>query len=817
MSAQQLKANIQKIYDMQRFYSAFIVFVALVSLLLPSRATAVDVPTPTEGSDYVILNVETGLFLRSEGSSNAASFKTFTEANASNFLWQFKKSGTGYLISNDAISEEYLTADNTSSTYLGKFDAKGTPWYFVTNPYNSEGYLITSESSATASDVSTLTHCFYAYYYREDKYYYLCSTDKDAVDLEEHSKKWYFLPTFRIFSYHELFAWAKKSGYDGTEATSPKATDWKALTDYVSTPTKLADDTKYNSLSADTKGAYHKYVIASRRYHKFLAVDTRGAYHSADKITTASVFNSYTGSTTEQRVFKNAYHGDGMTLTLTQAHRGHKGDFYLTDKDGKYLAVDKDGTVSTADFSTSNSGNLAALDREWVIAENPYDDNEQYINLNQKDIADVQNWYFRIENTGKRIKLRKGVTDKGHNQAGYLTDVDKQAFPIYDKANGTYISKADIFSNTVNVKDAANIWHITRAYTGEDENNQPIGIVGNFPHSLYYIQNANSGKYIGEPADGSQLMPLVAEVDKDTKAALFYFLPKDENNDTGVYSIMLLDKTKPSKETPKGYLDIADVDDNGVPNSDAAPSLSEAALVYRPCTTAPTEADAYAWAMHRARFIEARAVYSDNAKALGDYRYVTVWFPFDVVNYDSNVKLFYGKWNGDHTSVRFYPTTGLPARHGAMVLAPKSNEYEYVRLSIETANDCASDISNDVLTGVAEGEDYLLDDKSRKKIYVFSETDEDGNDMELRLGHPVDQSLMANRCYVKATTASESVVRSGKEFTFGFGDDMSTDIISPRTIGDKGGTPEYYNLEGIRVEHPAHGIYIHNGKKILVK
>ena len=811
--------------------------VTLMTSVLPARAavTATGAVTPTEGSDYVILNLETGLFLRSQAPTgiggsigHAARFGTLTEADANYYLWQFKADNSGgYYISNDAISGKYLTDDNTSSTYLGKFEATGTPWYFAKNPYNGEGYLISSNSAVNASDKSSLTHCFYAYYYREDKYYYLCSTDEDPVDQAEHkqgTKKWYFLPTMRIFTYDELYAYAQKSGYSGDKASTVTAAEWLKLTDYVSSTT-TATDTQYVSMKSD--GSMQTFVFGSRRYHKFLTTDTRDNFHSADKSTTSSIFFASATGTAGERAFTNLYHNDGMTLTLQQVHNGHKNDFYLTDSKGQYLAVDKDGIVSMADFGTSNSGNLANLDRIWVVAANPYDNNEQYINIHMDDINDVQNMNIRIENTGKRIKVISDIAGKAtttaDNKAGFLTDVDQAVFRQFDTKYGTTIHKADIFSNTVNIKTAANLWRIIKRVSGSDNDDQAIGIVGNYPHSLFNIQNTNSGKYIGEPVDGSNVMPLVAEDEKESKRALFYFLPKEANNDTGLYAIILFDRNNSAEtETPKGYLDIADVDTtSGAILDDPTDGFNQASLIYRSYTdasTAPTAAAAYSWLLHPARFVQVRAVYSDTSKPVfGEKRYATIWFPFDVVNTGSDVKLYYGKWNDPHTSVRFYSTANLPAKHGALMLAPHDDAHEYVRLYLGDATDYPEDISNDVLTGVAEGEDYPLTADSRQKIYVFSETDEDNNDMELRLGHPVDQSLMANRCIVKATTASESVVRSGKEFTFGFGDDMSTDIISPRTIGDKGGTPEYYNLEGIRVEHPAHGIYIHNGKKILVK
>lgn len=48
-----------------------------------------------------------------------------------------------------------------------------------------------------------------------------------------------------------------------------------------------------------------------------------------------------------------------------------------------------------------------------------------------------------------------------------------------------------------------------------------------------------------------------------------------------------------------------------------------------------------------------------------------------------------------------------------------------------------------------------------------------------------------------------------------FSDDPSTGITDV-TIGEKG-DDAYYNLQGVRVVYPSKGIYIHNGKKVIIK
>lgn len=645
------------------------------------------------------------------------------------------------------------------------------------------------------------------------------------------TKTYYQLPTFQFYSYDDLYTLARSCGYTGSKVSNPTAADFATLAKQIEaanpvTSTSVASEDKY-------------YVIASRRYHKFLSIDNKGNFHSADKITTSSVFSANSPSS-GVRYFSSLYHGDGKAFTLYHANNGHANDYKLsTGKDGNnlvYLCVDNNGLVSSS-ARTANK-DLALLDDEWVIAESPYHKNDfenlQYINVSKTDLYDIEDWYFRIENNAKRIKLMTN-SDDSKNVGGYLNDVDKTATEKFDQNadKGTTIHLADIFSNSVNIRDAANIWRITQVVAGADGNNNPIGIVSNFTHSLYYIQNANSGKYIGEPTGTSQLMPLISETADKSSRALFYFLPKDDNNDTGEYALMLLDRDKTNtqnEEVAKGWLDIADTD-NGTPNTDVVPNLTQAGLIYRPVETTTTSNDyAYDWSLHRARFIEARSAAIEN---FNGYRYVTIWFPFDIINNDPNVSLWTAEWRTDYSGINFKRMEQgqvLPTKHGALALAPDNDSYKLIKFALANGEASAypSDIDSDILLGVAESEDYKLGDSdngdihNRNGIYVFSmtqKTDDKDNpyqdSKELTLGHPADDFLMANRCYVKATTESEKVIASGKAFTFSF-DENGTDGI--RDINATAVRHQrYFDLQGREVSHPQHGIYITNGKKIYLK
>ena len=800
----------------------------LIAVSPPAKGQTTTSAFNPSDSVYVIRNVETGQFLRcSDAFGDHAAY--FTDSIDSDYhLWKFSKSGNGWLLYNNGRNG-WLTNSATSYTYLGKTSKSGTVWYIsdysfkkANNNDYKKGYIISSSASAPT------THCLYAYKDEsspKDHSYYLCTTDKDALttnSLTEDGKTYYQLPTFQFYSYDDLYKLVKSRGYAVSEKSNPGLSDWKTLVRYLTTTVNT--DTVASSYTS--KG--DNIVIASRRYHKFLSVDNKGVFHSADKITTSSIFLAQPQAN-GVRVFSNVYHGDGGTFKIYYAYNGHNNDFKLKRGDS-FLCIDNSGQIYEKNLNpTSNkavkSQDLATLDDEWVIANTPYDiDNLQYLSINKTDIRDVKDWYFRIENKVKRIKL---IDATGDAIGGYLNDVDTTALRQFDDVKKTSIHSADVFSNSINIRDASNIWHITLAFKGKDDaNNAPIGIVSTFSNSLYYIQNANTGKYLGDPAGESHLMPLISKDADRSKRALIYFVPKDKDNDTGEYAMVLFNKTD---ESAKGYLDIDDTNSDGTPKDTTA--YNQAGLIFKSCNADATGLpdDAYYWKMHRARFITART--ADSKKFLGN-RYVTIWFPFDVTATDDSVKLYMAVWNATSSGITFKEIDWLPANHGALVLAPDNNKYKEIKFSIgrPAMSDEPENIGKDILLGVAEGEDYRLGDNddlavgihSRDSIYVFSVTKADDNtDTDLALGHPADNFLMANRCYVKATKASEAYLRGSQSKTFTFSVDTGEDNGATTGIREINTSmtadTRYYDLQGREVIHPQHGIYITNGKKIYIK
>ena len=69
----------------------------------------------------------------------------------------------------------------------------------------------------------------------------------------------------------------------------------------------------------------------------------------------------------------------------------------------------------------------------------------------------------------------------------------------------------------------------------------------------------------------------------------------------------------------------------------------------------------------------------------------------------------------------------------------------------------------------------------------------------------------------KAYLTLPSGVAPAKELILSFDDDETTDIESVTTDGETKDNDVYYNLNGQRVSNPQKGIYIHNGKKVIIK
>ena len=141
-------------------------------------------------------------------------------------------------------------------------------------------------------------------------------------------------------------------------------------------------------------------------------------------------------------------------------------------------------------------------------------------------------------------------------------------------------------------------------------------------------------------------------------------------------------------------------------------------------------------------------------------------------------------------------TTTLPANTPVLVIADKGN-YDFAGASIWQK---AATMTSDALTGVYQktvvpSGSYILTKKD--DVVAFRKADGSTNTVE------------ANRAYLTATGASAPMLN----ISFGGG---TTGIGNVSNLMEEG-RGEYYNLNGQRVAQPNKGLYIVNGKKIVIK
>lgn len=164
-----------------------------------------------------------------------------------------------------------------------------------------------------------------------------------------------------------------------------------------------------------------------------------------------------------------------------------------------------------------------------------------------------------------------------------------------------------------------------------------------------------------------------------------------------------------------------------------------------------------------------------------------------VVPNDENVKVMTVKVNDDKTSITLINVaagTVIPAKTGILVKAT-AGKYDF---SV-TSKECAT-LDNDLKAATA--------DVTSDGATFFALTK-----MDTKVGFAVvkeDVKIPAGKAYLKVPAAT-----TAKFFSL---DGEATGINSVKTAKADGA---YYTLEGVKTTKPVKGLYIHNGKKIVVK
>lgn len=161
---------------------------------------------------------------------------------------------------------------------------------------------------------------------------------------------------------------------------------------------------------------------------------------------------------------------------------------------------------------------------------------------------------------------------------------------------------------------------------------------------------------------------------------------------------------------------------------------------------------------------------------------------------DENVKVMTVKVNADGTAIELNEVaagTVIPANEGILVKAAKGN-YNFV-----VTSEAGKELEYNNL--VAATTDVPSDGA---KYFALT-----------KIGDKVGFALVANGVVIHAGKAYLEVTKSTAAKFFGL-DGEATGINSVKTAKADGA---YYTLEGVKTTKPVKGLYIHNGKKIVVK
>ena len=185
-------------------------------------------------------------------------------------------------------------------------------------------------------------------------------------------------------------------------------------------------------------------------------------------------------------------------------------------------------------------------------------------------------------------------------------------------------------------------------------------------------------------------------------------------------------------------------------------------------------------------------------KAVGDAAYATMVVPFAVASLPTGVKAYnLNAANGEVITTE--EMTSLTADKPVMVKAA-ADTYEFTASNVAVAATPDDVVVNGLLRGVYATTSAAADASN----YVMQKN---GNDVNFYLVTGTDATVKPFRAYL--TTA----VPSARMLTFNLDEVTAIDAVN----NSKKTSDGYYNLNGHRVAQPTKGLYIFNGKKLIVR
>ena len=188
-----------------------------------------------------------------------------------------------------------------------------------------------------------------------------------------------------------------------------------------------------------------------------------------------------------------------------------------------------------------------------------------------------------------------------------------------------------------------------------------------------------------------------------------------------------------------------------------------------------------------------------NLNEAGDKTYATTYLPFDVT-LPAGVKAYIVNHAADGVAT-VSEVADVPANQG-VVLVGQNASATSVALTLGTAS---ANCSGNLLSGT--NPQLTIDEAAKANYFIFG-----NGDNGVGFYHPNSTTLKENRAFLPADNVSAGSSASG--FRLDFGGEI-TGIASAIQADDANAT--YYDLSGRRVNRPAKGLYVKDGKKIYVK
>ena len=215
-----------------------------------------------------------------------------------------------------------------------------------------------------------------------------------------------------------------------------------------------------------------------------------------------------------------------------------------------------------------------------------------------------------------------------------------------------------------------------------------------------------------------------------------------------------------------------------------------------------------------------------NNANLTDYSHFKAFSCAHTVNKPNEVTVFTAFVSGnDHNKVTLTELPGdkIPANTGVL-LATKMPEGTGAAQEIDftTATNpweaISFDQSNDLVPHLIKGTLAATENNGSSYNYIFGYrtlNSTPSDKVTLGFFKPAGSNMPANSAYLQSRY---DVTNDAQGFAIFFDDDTTTAIDAVETAATADDNAPYYSLQGVRYAgKPAAGIYIHNGKKVIIK